>query len=62
MKFYRYLIVFSFMLSLTTFVVGCGGGETSSSENDSATSGTNDPALDASTTDKSGGAKTDGTK
>ena len=55
MKFYKYLIVLSFLLSLTTFVVGCGG--TSSSENDPETSGKNDPALDESITDESGTAE-----
>ena len=61
MKFYKHLIVFSYMLSLTTFVVGCGGGESSSTGDDSM-SGEKDPALDESTTDQSGTAKTGAAK
>ena len=62
MKFYKYLIVLLFILSLTSFVVGCGGGGTYSADDDPATSGENDPAQSNSTTDETGAAQADGAK
>ncbi len=55
MKFYKSLFLFSLLLSLTTFVVGCGGDSSGSNSSDPVMSDLeNDPTLHESNTDISG--------
>lgn len=55
-KLFKCLAVFSVMISLTAFAVGCGGS-TVSPDNDPVTSDENDPALEDSSPDETDGAK-----
>ena len=55
MRFYKRLFVFSVLLSLTAFVLGCGGESTVTPDSDPVMTGSgSDPTLDESDTDPSG--------